>query len=372
MIYFPSRYIDLRPLDVDSQDLIDAGVARIQSVVPDWIPREGLLEFTLLKVLAQIVDELVFTTNRRPIEDLKGFLRLAGVAISDGFAPTTTITVTAMDAAGYVIPTGTTFRFAPTGDPGAQVLFRADAPVTIAAGSTSATVACTATAPTDAFNGDHTGARVDIIDALYFLNGATIASPITGGALPEIEADYLNRGIARLSRLADSLVLARHYASFAQEDPRVGRAVALDRTNMSAVADGHVTVRVLGHNGAPLAPLVLAELESAMQARSRADLVVHVTDAMVTPVNVTVTVRRYADYSDVDVIAAVTSELQTFLDPDGWGWGVDVSRNDLIAAIDGAAGVDVIVNLASPATDIAISEIGIAKPGVITVVPTAP
>lgn len=389
MIYndtYVAPWVDLRPLDIDAQDIINRAVELARILIPEWIQEEGLLEFNWIKVLAQMLDEAIFTSNRRAVEDFRGLLRLCGLTISDGAAPTATVTVTAFDTTGYTIPLGTKFRFKSSDAIPVEIILQSTAVGTIPTGATTVTVPVVGLTATSAGNGAPIGTALEILDSLSFLDYARLGSTITDGAPRELEPDFLDRGAVHLDRLTDSLVLARHYTNAVLEDIRVGRAATFDLTEGIVVGGdspgtvlipdrpGHVTVAVAAFGGVPLSGSVKAQLLATLQARSRADLIVHVVDASIVSAGITVTVRRYREYAAGDVTTAVTNALNTFFDPQRWEWGRTIVLNDVIAAVDNAPGVDVVTTctIFGGTPDLTILPSQIVKPGPYTVVVTDP
>jgi hypothetical protein len=143
----------------------------------------------------------------------------------------------------------------------------------------------------------------------------------------------------------------------------------------STVGDhlGHVTTVVGGVAGAPLTQAQKNALELVLESKALANLDTHVVDPTITVVPVTVTVRRLAGYTDAQVVANVQAKVDAYLDPATWPWGTVVRRNELIALVDQAAGVDYVDVLTAPAADVALAGVGpLADAGTITVTVTAP
>lgn len=134
----------------------------------------------------------------------------------------------------------------------------------------------------------------------------------------------------------------------------VGAAPPTANSTLNAVGSypGHVTVAVLGLNGAPLLPSEREALRLELDVQAQANLAVHVMDATVTTVDVAATVVRREGHAEADVIAAVTSTLNLYLDPDTWTFGRPVYRNELISIIDQVEGVDRVTAITTPAADV--------------------
>jgi hypothetical protein len=103
---------------------------------------------------------------------------------------------------------------------------------------------------------------------------------------------------------------------------------------------GYVSIAVLGTNGARLSAAAKADIQSRLDSRAQANLAVQVIDPGINAVDVTATVRALPGYTAADVTANVTAALDAFLSPDTWPWSATVRRNDLIALLETAEGVD--------------------------------
>ncbi len=101
-----------------------------------------------------------------------------------------------------------------------------------------------------------------------------------------------------------------------------------------------------------------AALQDELDSKAQANLSVHITDPTITAVAVTTTVRAMPGYTAAQVIASVTAILDEYLNPASWEWRASVYRNELIARIDRAAGVERVVSLTAPAADVSL--VGVA------------
>lgn len=362
-------YTDLVLYDRSPRELVDRALLDAQVKLPGWTPREGNTEVVLIEALALEVAELVYAINRVPGAVMETLLQLAGVTRSPGARAVGTVTVTVVDAAGYTVPAGTLFRLElDTGD----VLLEADTDTAVLAGATTADVPVTATTYSADPNGAAAGTPVAIVSADYYLEAAELATALAGGANPESTAAWLDRGVTRLARLSDALVLPEHFTAAALEDVRVGRATTVDLLDPAAgpagADTGHVTVVVADAAGGALGPADMAELEAALEARAVANLDVHVIEPTVTAVDVTVTVVRSPGADPAEVDAAVADAIAGYLDPAAWAWGATVRRFELVALIDAVPGVDYVADLTLPAADMPLAGTGpLATAGAVTV-----
>jgi hypothetical protein len=143
------------------------------------------------------------------------------------------------------------------------------------------------------------------------------------------------------------------------------------RAGGSSTRAGYVSVAVLDSGGTRLSAIAKADIQARLDARAQANLAVQVIDPAITEVSVTVTVKALAGYDSAAVTTNVTALLEDYLSPDTWGWAATVRRNELIALIDRAEGVDYVVTLDAPTTDVALAGAApLADLGVVTVTVT--
>lgn len=338
-----SGYLDLRVYDRTDQEIVDTAIAALQMLMPDWTPTEASTEVLLIEAMALEHAEAIAAINRLPGALLETLLRFLRVYKSYGTAPTATAAVSCADSLGHTIPGGTRF-YVPTADGTGAVVMLVEAPgITIPAGSSTGVVALVGDVYTAAANGVPAGTLVTPLSPLVFLESATLATPVADGAGPESDAAWRNRGVNRLSRLSEALVLPRHFQAAALENATVARAVVVDNTdpNTAGVGDdpGHVTVAVLGVGGA-LSTQAKADLQADLQEDTHAALTVHVTDVATATVTVSVAVRLSDATDPVAVTTAVRQAIIGYLNPLTWDSGTTVRRNELIALVDGVPGVD--------------------------------
>lgn len=369
-----SSVVDLTLYDRTASDLVDIATRNYQALLPEADISEGTIEAALTEALALPVAEMMYAINRVPGATAEASLALAfQVTRSEGVAPTTTVQFTA-GAAGASIPAGSLVQV-DTGDD--RVVFATDTEVTILAGTATGSSPATATVLTDDINGVPAGTGVTVISAVTGVTSALLTTPVVGGAGPEDTPAYLGRVLARTNRLTDTLTVGRHFEDYALESPNVTRARAVEGYNPAGgaigSAPGHVTVAVLGPAGALLSAAAKTTLEQAMDAESQANLIVHVTDPVITQVPVTATVKAAPGFAPTDVQAAAVTALQAFLSPLTWQWGALVRRNELIALLENVPGVDYVQagHPTAPAGDVTLAGAApLASAGALTITVT--
>jgi uncharacterized phage protein gp47/JayE len=256
------------------------------------------------------------------------------------------------------------------------VVFTTDVALTIPAGSSEGIVAATGDRYTTEANGVASNALVALLDAIAYVDVVRTNSIVAGGRDQESDEDWIARGTQRFQRISETLVLPKHFTAQALENPAVVRATTLDNFNSGAGSGvpgdhpGFVTVAVYG-NGAVVSAPDKAALDATLESLSAANLSVSVIDPTITTVAVTVTVKALEGYSSSQVQANVVAALQGYLHPSTWPWSGTVRKNELIALISNAEGVDYVSTFPTPAGDTSLSgNAPLAMYGTLTVTVT--
>lgn len=117
---------------------------------------------------------------------------------------------------------------------------------------------------------------------------------------------------------------------------------------------GHITVAVYGPDRFNTTDEKDA-LQIELDTNALGNLAVHIIDPQINDVDVTVSVTIKTGYTQAAVITAIQDALTNYLSPLTWGWGTTVYRNELIALVDNVPGVDRVVSLTVPASDLALT-----------------
>jgi hypothetical protein len=339
-----SNYVDLRIFDVSDQEMVDTALANLQLNLPGWIPNEANTEVVILEALALQMAEGIVAVNRLPGAVVVAVLKLMGIEPDYGNPPNATATITFGDTLGHDIPGGT--RVALTLSDGSTVIFLVEPPgLSVAPGSSSGVASLIGDVFTASANGTPTGTAMNMVDNLPFVDSVVLATDVADGRDPETTDEYRDRGVARLSRLSDALVVPRHFTAAALEDPNVAAALTIDNLNpiighVSGDDPGHVTVAVLGDGGALLSGPAKTALENSMEDDAVAMLDVHVIDATIVTVPVATTVVKVAGADSAAVQASVQEAVGAYLDPLVWQSGSTIYLNEMISLIDRVDGVD--------------------------------
>jgi hypothetical protein len=105
--------------------------------------------------------------------------------------------------------------------------------------------------------------------------------------------------------------------------------------------NGYATVYVSAVGGAStsISNLTLETLQEDLIERTVAGLITHVDIARVASVGVQIEVEKQNAVSIATVTTAIEEAIDDYLHPDHWSWGDAIYVNELIALVDGVAGV---------------------------------
>lgn len=369
-----SPYVDLRLFDRDAQQIYEDAVANLATYLPEWVPREGHTEVLLLESMALEVAESVFAINRLPGAVVEVMLRLYGVERDPGTPPVVPVRFTVTDTNGHTIPAGVRVAVAISSD--SSLVFTTDAPLLVTAGSLTGVVTATGELATSIANNLPASSAVELLDSVAVVDAVALDAPIGGGSDPEDDEAWFTRGMQRFARLAETLVLPRHFIAAALERPEVTRAFAVDNYNSDAGSGspgshaGHITVALYG-NGANLSAAQKAEIVAAFDSQAQANLAVHAADPTITTVAVTAEVVGVPGFSVEQVQANVSAALAAYLSPEEWGWSATVYRNELIGLLDRVEGVERVTTITTPASDLTLTGVApLAQLGTTTITVT--
>lgn len=344
-----SNYVNLKVYDRTDQQIIETALGRMRLDMPELVIREGAIEVMLLESLALETNESVVAINRLPGAAVETVLHLAGVDKDYGAPAFTTATITLGDTLGHTIPGGTRF-YLPLGD-GRAVTFLAEPPnLIIPVGADTGVLNLVSAEFTGDANGVPVGSVLVPADPLPFIERVVTASAVADGRGPETDEAWRTRGVQRLARLSDALVIPRHFEAAAGERPEVGRAMALDNYDPAQAGvpgdhAGHITVAVLATDGTLLSADAKSDITAYMEERAATMLVVHVIDVAVQTITIAATVTVMPGFDAATVQSSVVDTVKTYLDPLQWQWGQTIYHNEMVALLDAVSGVDRVVTV---------------------------
>jgi len=180
----------------------------------------------------------------------------------------------------------------------------------------------------------------EISDVPSGVNSVTNPAGFTGGSEPEDWDDFRARLLGALR--APSTGSPNDLISWAMIHNEVDTAVAFPNNNMGVAANGHVTIRVSGPDGAIVDPAIITEIQDDLQALDVANMIVHVTGftGISTAVSVTITLdTSVADmvYTVADLTPSIQQAISDYVN--ALPVGASIRPNGIIDAVFGLPGV---------------------------------
>lgn len=326
----------------------------LRAYIPDLILREGMIETVLLQAWAEMTSELIFATNRIPSAIFESLLQMYGIYRDFGEPPTATLRFEVSSIYGTSIPAESAFVYDPE-DGREPIVFVTEKELVVPEGETIGTVLAVGDRFTSEYNTTSANTYLQPIDSYSSINYVQFDDRPSGGRDPETELEYFTRGVNRFRRLTSTLIVPDNFVSYVLEEIDVERARAIDNwdgTN-NASAPGHITIAVYG-NEEPITTARKAELKEAMESISYANLIIHVVDPTITPVDVSIKVRAEKGYETPDIVNNVVETLEEFISPMSWDWSNTVWRNEIISKVTNAVGVDFVLDLTVPTSNLTI------------------
>lgn len=352
-----SEYVDLTLYDTDAESLLNEIITYGRSIIPEWTPAAGEIEMMMAEVFAVGAADLASYINRLPGGVLEALISLFGVDRSDGVAATGTVQFTMVDTSGHTIPSGTNLVY--TGGL-APLVFTTDVDLVISAGVNTGSVAVTALTVGADHNAVPASATVQAISNSDYVSTVEFTSTngATGGEDPDTDTVFLERITNTFATYSSGLVTSEQIrASVLDNFSTAYRCAVYDKqryldraTSSTTEHPGYVLIAVAGQNATnstgnyadtTLSTSEIADIRSHVEDRIPAGLQVDIMTAEVVSVSVTATVVALAGFDASVVETSINNALAAYLDPNAWDWSKSAVRvNEIIALIDGVAGVD--------------------------------
>ena len=164
-----STYVDLTPFDSTVSNILEEGIEQARTLLPQWTPRAGQTETTMMEAVAYQTANLVNAANRLPGSTVETLLKLFGVTRSNGVKATATITINFTDTKGYTIPVNTAFAHYATD--GSVYVYLLDAEAEVASGANQLTLQkVTAQEVGALYNTPSNGATLQVLSTIPYIS----------------------------------------------------------------------------------------------------------------------------------------------------------------------------------------------------------
>lgn len=362
-------YKDVTLYDKTPAEVVAESVAYARTSLPEFTYSPGSVEDALIQTTAYMTSILSGAINRMTPGVLEVLLKLFGVTRISGTKPTGTLTITAIDNAGYTFPAGTRFGYTDRTDPLNPILypFETTADLTIPNGSTSGTVAIQGTLNVE-YPALASGQSIQLFTPIASILSSALAANLTVGADSESDTEYFSRSMAKLTSMSDALVLPSQFENYVLATyTDVYRCKAYSLVNPASGSDlvdppetGYLTLYAAKVGGASLTPTASLEIEEDLTNRAVAGLTINVEPPTLVPVAINTTFTIITGYVSLDVQADVATAISSYAHPDYWNWDSKIYYNEMIALISNVAGVDRVVSLTmnASATDFSFTKYG--------------
>lgn len=307
----------------DPDDLAAAAFDALIEAISGYTPDDNSLESWLIICLSRIAAINADVAKQMPLAAFRWYGEtVIGLQPNDAVAATATITVTAVDDAGYTLPAGANFGYQISGD--TIIPFETTADVIIPPGSLGTDVGAViiqALTAGSSGNGYPSGELV-LLDALAWVSDVSATGVTTGGIDGESDDQYIQRLINELQLSTPTPILPAEFGAMARNVTGVFRALGVDNYNP---ADGTtdnermVAVAVVDNLGQPLSSEIKSDVETYLESLREIGFIVNVFDPHYTEVDVTFTFTPYADADPAAVQAAAVNAVAAFLNPATWG-----------------------------------------------------
>ena len=359
-----TSYVDLTSYDSSVTAILEESLTQAKALLPEWTPRVGEIETTLLEATAFQTANLANAANRLPGATVETLLKLHGVTRSNGVKATATVAFTFADNYGHTIPALTPVGY--FGPAGATFVYLLDADATVGAGSTSLTgVAVTAQAIGTGYNTPSNGSALQTLSVLPYVTITTLDSKPTGGLNAETDAEFFNRAVTVLKSYSTVMVTEDQLRAYVLAN-YTGTVYRVKAYNMRRYADrnmvtgggshtGYVLLSVAGENvngysrsieDATVSAADISSITTDVVSKTATGLTIEINNAELIAVGVACEVYKTASAASGTVSAAVQVALETYFDADAWDWERIVRVNEVISLLDNVTGVDYVKTVA--------------------------
>ena len=359
-----SAYVDLTPFDSTVSNILEEGIEQARTLLPQWTPRAGQTETTMMEAVAYQTANLVNAANRLPGSTVETLLKLFGVTRSNGVKATATITINFTDTKGYTIPANTAFAHYATD--GSVYVYLLDADAEVASGANQLTLQkVTAQEVGALYNTPSNGATLQVLSTIPYISSIVFDAKPSGGLDAETDSEYFTRGTGVLQSYSSVVAtedqirsyILTNYASTAFRVKAYNMRRYADRnivtfggtSNTGGKHKGYVLVSLAGENvndysqsinDATVSAANIATVSTALTSKVASGITVEIHNAELIGIGVTAEVYKVATAASGTVQTAITTALKSYLDSDAWDWGEVVRVNEIISLLDKVTDVD--------------------------------
>lgn len=344
-------YSDLTVFDKQPDEIYDDQIEYARVVLPEWTPVAGSAEDAILQAAAGVTGELLGAINRVPSSVLEALLKLFEIERSVGVPPVATIHVDFIDDQERKIPAGTRFGWLDTSTTNPQLYVFETLQEYVALPQATFVEVDAVGILRERYPDLDEETPIRLLSNISYVTRAYLAMDLDPGQDPESDQDYFTRAVAILKSHSSALVLPHQFETYIISEFRnVYRAKAFSRLNpdngdyiaetFPDSGNGHLTVYACGVNGASLSTESASAIVEDLNDKCVGGLIIHIEPPHLVEIEIYAVIFVKPSFNGTLVLNAVENKLMEFLSPNTWDWGDAVFYNDIVAIIEGVAGVD--------------------------------
>ena len=206
-----SNYIDFTTDERSVEEMYDSAVEYARIAMPEFSPRVGTIEDSILQACALLAHSNVSTLNRIPDGLMEGILRLMGLERNEATFSTVDVEFT-VATAGDVVPLdfGVSYEVV-IGDSLVQYPFLTTSAIVSESGTVAATLRSTISGVIPSIP---IGTQLNIVQPNSTVLFCETTDNVQQGSEPETDEEYFARGTTYLASLSTSLVTAQQIEQF--------------------------------------------------------------------------------------------------------------------------------------------------------------
>ena len=206
------------------------------------------------------------------------------------------------------------------------------------------------------------GAVRELVDVPATILTVVNQAPFTGGSDIEDTEEYRQRLLNEISNPQSGS--PEDLEAVAESHPLVEEATVFPNDNLGTPQNGHVTVRIVGPDGAVPSANTVAEVQASLDALGLACITIHVTTFTPLATNVTVDVTATSGFVLADITTVIQNEVAAYINEVPVGGTLYLAG--IVDAVFGLQGVDDVV-VTTPASNQTTPATSKRTPGTITV-----
>jgi hypothetical protein len=313
-------------IEVDRDTIFQSIVDDLEAGIPNLEVAEGTLIWYVARIVASRHAQQLELLAARAQDEYQAYgekvIRLAPIR---AVSATSTITITAIDDAGYTMPSGT--QLSVDDGNGGRAMFQTVGDATVAPGDT--TLAGVSIAAVEAGTAGNALYLDPVLEQpLAWVDALSVDSATSNGADAETAEEYVDRLTEATQLLGTTLTIPSKFALGAQTLAGVDAALAIDLykpgppydgSAADDAAEGHITVAVRDENGDPVTTPELTAVQDFLDANTVSFMQPWAINPTYNDIDVVFAGVAADGYDPATVEAEAEAAVLEYLSPARWG-----------------------------------------------------